>query len=203
MKRLLLSIIIISFLISPSLAVDFPTSRFTENGVTIYARATADTPWNSPFTESVTLSLSVEPNDPDTISVNVTDVLLTLHSRNPTGPGFSLIDAKTRTFTTPLSGSKYINYTGDFTLSSSMTGERCYFGVTVQGVYSNTTIQREFLIASNESFIGPFLILASLATPQVYVGLLIGIFASAVIIMGIVVVKRNRSLSKRRRLLTD
>jgi hypothetical protein len=193
----------ISLLITPITAVDFPTSKHIENELTLYARTSAETPWQSPFTENVTLTLSIEIPDEIIAWINISSVLLSLHAKNPTGSGFALVDAESRSFDTPISGTPYINFTGDFTFESSMTGEECYFAVSVQGTYSNFTYQKQYLVATNESFIGPFLILASLATPQVYVGLLIGIVASVVIVAGMIAVKRNRSISKRRRLLTD
>ena len=190
-------------LIMPVSAYDFPTSQYNSDGVSLYASVSADIPWLSPFSKDVTLTFSVEPDDPDTTLVNISSVLFSLSVKNPTGSGFSLVDADLRSFEPPITGTLYANYTGDFTFSSSMTGEQCYFALTVEGIYSNSTDYIHFQIVSNESFIGPFLILASLATPQVFVGLTVGVIASVVIIAGLIAVKRNRSTSKRRRLLSD
>jgi hypothetical protein len=203
MKRLLVCLIMASLLMMPVSAYDFPTSQINANGISLYASVSADTPWQSPFSKNVTLTFSIEPDDPDTTLVNISSVLFSLSAKNPTGSGFSLVDAHLRSFEPPITGTSYANYTGDFTFSSSMTGEQCYFALTVEGIYSNSTDYIHFQIVSNESFIGPFLILASLATPQVFVGLVIGVAASVVIIAGLIAVKRNRSTSKRRRLLSD
>lgn len=203
MKRLLVCLVLASLLIMPVSAYDFPTSQYNSDGVSLYASVSADIPWLSPFSKDVTLTFSVEPDDPDTTLVNISSVLFSLSVKNPTGSGFSLVDADLRSFEPPITGTLYANYTGDFTFSSSMTGEQCYFALTVEGIYSNSTDYIHFQIVSNESFIGPFLILASLATPQVFVGLTVGVIASVVIIAGLIAVKRNRSTSKRRRLLSD
>ena len=203
MKRVLVFLVILSLVVTPVSAVDFPTSTTTEQGVRLYASVSADTPWQAPFIETVTLKLSIEPEDADTQNVTITNVLISLHAKNPTGSGFSLLDATSRIFTEPLIGNEYLNYTDEFTLDSALTGENCYFGVAVQGAYFNSTHQIQYFIASNESFIGPFLILASLATPIVYVGILFAGIFTLVLFVGIVIVKRSRSISKRRRLMDD
>ena len=203
MKRLLICLLMVSLLVVPVSAYDFPTSRYDSGGIRLYASVATDTPWLSPFTKNVTLSLSIETLYPNTTQANISAILFSLSSSNPLGAGYSLIDSIFRTFDTPITGTSYVNYTGDFKFSSSMTGEKCYFSVLVEGDYSNSTHWIHYQIESNESFIGPLVILASLATPQVFVGLFIGVVASAVIIAGLIAVKRNRSTLKRRRLLSD
>ncbi|MGY5874995.1 MAG: hypothetical protein RTU30_04550 [Candidatus Thorarchaeota archaeon] len=203
MKRLSIVLLAVLVLVTPVNGLDFPTATIIADDIELSVSVSADTPWYSPFTEEAALTLSLTPTDPDAISILITEVTLSVHKRNPTGSGYSLVTVDTEQLSPAVTGGLYLNYADTFFLASSTTGTECYFGISVKGSYSNTTHSIDFQIASNESLVGPFMISASFSTPQVLVGFLVTVFATVVCIVGLIGVRRSRSVTKRRTLLDE
>ncbi|MGY5853818.1 MAG: hypothetical protein RTU92_09650 [Candidatus Thorarchaeota archaeon] len=203
MKRLSVVILALLVLVSPVNGLDYPTATFIEDDIELHASVSADTPWYSPFSEEADLTLSVVPTDPNVDSVIINEVTLSVHKHNPTGSGFSLVTVDTEQLTPAVTGTSYANFTGSFFLASSTTGIDCYFGVSVQGSYTNSTHTIDYQIVSNESLVGPFTISASFSTPQVLVGFAVTVFATVICIVGLLGVRKSRSVTKRRTLLDE
>jgi hypothetical protein len=73
----------------------------------------------------------------------------------------------------------------------------------VEGTYSNSTVEVPFRVFSPENLIGPFVIAAGLASPQLIVGLAIMAAATFGIIAGLYAMKRSERGSSRRKLLEE
>ncbi|UCE09349.1 MAG: hypothetical protein JSW61_10260 [Candidatus Thorarchaeota archaeon] len=204
MLRTAVAILIVSLVLLPTAsATDFPTQSFTSDGVEVSVTISANTPWYSPFTQSVSVSLSVQPQAEGVTEVNVTEFILTVHRKDISGLGFSLISAESTSFTPAEEGESQVDIVSTVVISGGGLGEECYFGISVLGAYSNSSYSNAFTSTSDEDLIGPFAIRGGIGSPQVIVGIMVTVLFSVILIGGVWVARKNVARRKRRSLLDD
>ncbi len=203
MKHVLALCLMLVILIIPVHAVDFTEASFTEDDVQTTVWITANTPWYGPFSEEVNISLQVASLAENITTITVTEIVLTVHRTDPGGSTYTLVSVQIKEFSPALSGTEYAAASASMILDGSRTGTDCYFAVTVEGTYSNSTVEVPFQVSSPENFIGPFVIAAGLASPQLIVGLVIIAAATLCIIAGAYATKCPGRGSSRRKLLEE
>ncbi|MHA1937904.1 MAG: hypothetical protein ACW97O_06800, partial [Candidatus Thorarchaeota archaeon] len=62
MRKAMPLLLLALFLVTPVAALDLEERAFSDDGVIVYARASADVPWEAPFNEDVSVSVSVWPS---------------------------------------------------------------------------------------------------------------------------------------------
>jgi len=190
-------------LIIPVHAVDFTEASFTEDNVQVTVWITANTPWHSPFSEEVNISLQVVPLAENITAIVITEIVLTVQKSDSDGLAYSLVSVQIEEFSPAISGTEYAAASVSMILDGSLTGTDCYFAVLVEGTYSNSTVEVPFQVSSPENFVGPFAIAAGLASPQLIVGLVIIAAATLSIIAGFHAMRRSGRGSSRRKLLEE
>ena len=203
MKRVLALCLMLVLLIIPVHAVDFAEASFTEDDVQVTVRITANTPWYSPFSEEVNISLQVAPLAENITTITITEIVLAVQRSDPNGLTYTLVSAQIKEFSPAMSGTGYAAASASMILDGSLTGTDCYFAVVVEGTYSNSTVEVPFQVSSPENFVGPFAIAAGLASPQLIVGLVIIAAGTLCIIAGFYAMKRSERGSSRRKLLEE
>jgi len=203
MKRVLALCLVLILLIIPVHAVDFGEASFTEDDVQVTVWITANTPWDSPFSEEVNISLQVAPLAENITTITITDVVLTVQRSDPDGLTYALVSVQIEEFSPAMSGTEYAAASASMILDGSLTGTDCYFAVVVEGTYSNSTVEVPFQASSPENLVGPFAIAAGLASPQLIVGLVIIAAATLCIIAGSYATKCPRRGASRRKLLEE
>ncbi len=194
---------LVMVMVVPVRALSFEPATFYDQGIEVTAEVSASVPWTSPFSEDVELTLTVRPNRSDVVQVNITEVTLSVNRRVDNTTSFMLVVASTHGLSEPVTGTSQAQYSSSFHLSGTTAAPMCYFGVSVCGTYSNGTHVFEYEVFSNQSLVGPFEISASLATPQVLVGLGISLAFIVVLVVGLLSLKRSRAGPKRRRRLLE
>ncbi|MCK4279125.1 MAG: hypothetical protein KAW94_00970 [Candidatus Thorarchaeota archaeon] len=203
MKRVLALCFMLVLLIIPVHAVDFTEASFTEDDVQVTIWITADTPWYSPFSEKVNISLQVAPLAENITTITITEIVVTVQRSDPDGLTYALVSAQSEEFSPAMSGTEYAEASASMILDGSLAGTDCYFAVVVEGTYSNSTVEVSFRVFSPENLIGPFVIAAGLASPQLIVGLAIMAAATLSIIAGLYAMKRSERGSSRKKLLEE
>ncbi len=203
MRKLLPIFFVLLILVYPASAFDFEEMSFSDDGVTIYASGSADTPWEAPFTENATVFLSIWTNDDNATWIRITSVLVTVHAAELDGSGYSLITSDIYEFSTLPEGGDHVNTSLMVTLTGSSTGSQSYFAVSVSGNYGNATDSFSFIANSPEDLLGPFSISYSPMSPQFLFGLVVIILFTIVIILGMWGVQKSRSRPRREALLKE
>jgi hypothetical protein len=203
MRKLLPLFFVLLFLVNPVTAVDFEEMSFSDDGVTVYASVSADVPWDAPFSENATVLVSVWPADDNATWTRITSVLVTVHSAELDGSGYSLIASDIFDFQVHPEGGNHVNASLTVSLSASGTGSQSYFAVSVSGRYGNSTNSFLFSATSPENLLGPFSISFSPTSPQFLFGLVLIILFTIVIVLGMIGVSRSRKRPTREALLKD
>jgi len=203
MKRVLALCLMLVLLIRPVHAVDFTEASFIEDDVQVTVWITANTPWQSPFSEEVNISLQVSPLAENITTITVTGIVLTVQRSDPDGLTYALVSVQIEEFSPAISGIEYAAASVSMILDGSITGTDCYFAVVVEGTYSNSTVEVPFQVSSPDNFVGPFAIAAGLASPQLLVGLVIIAAATLCIIAGFYAMRRSGRRFSRRKLLEE
>ncbi|MHA1902347.1 MAG: hypothetical protein ACXADL_02860 [Candidatus Thorarchaeota archaeon] len=203
-RKSLLAILVVFVLITPVSAVSFERTSFIHDGVEVFVEISADVPWSSPFTANeANLTLSVVPQTSNVSHVNISEVSLIVNKYDSSDDTYQLISAESN-FGSPLvTGNAFVNYSTTFEVTGNSAGAESYFALLVVGNYRNGSSVTYFQAVSQEGLIGPFAIRSSLQSPIVYVGILLFVFFTFVIIAGLYGVKKSRSPVRRRRLLDD
>jgi len=195
--------ILIFLVVVPCSAADYGPASFTSDGVTIIAGVTAGTPWESPFAKEVVLTVGVTPQLSGVTQVNVTEVSISINRYDSSSATFILVAARSKAFPSPVTGSDHANFTSSLLLSGTTSGAECYFALAVSGDYTNGTDVIHFLSTSSENLIGPFVISVGAASPLFIVGLaMMGLF-SAVMVLGVLAVKKSQGLAHQKRRLDE
>jgi len=203
MKHVLALCLVVVLLIVPVHAIDFTEASFTEDDVQVTVWITANTPWYGPFSEEVNISLQVASLAENITTITITEIVLTVQRSDPGGSAYTLVSVQIEEFSPAISGTEYAAASASMILDGSLTGTDCYFAVVVKGTYSNSTVEVPFQVSSPENFIGPFVIAAGLASPQLVVGLVIIAAATLCIIAGAYATKCPGRGSSRRKLLEE
>ncbi|MHA2140015.1 MAG: hypothetical protein ACXADC_11150 [Candidatus Thorarchaeota archaeon] len=203
MRKLLPLFIMLLFIVTPAAAIDFQEMSFSDDGVTVYAHASADVPWAAPFTENATVYISVWPIVENVTWTRVESVLITVHSAELDGSGYSLIASDVYDFSTSPEGGDHVNASLTVTLTGSGTGSQSYIAVSVTGRYGNATNSNLFTATSPENLLGPFNISFSPTSPQFLFGLVVIILFTIVIALGMIGVRRSRKRPTREALLKE
>ncbi|MHA2386621.1 MAG: hypothetical protein ACXAEE_10480 [Candidatus Thorarchaeota archaeon] len=202
--RKAISVILVALLIaSPVVALDFEEMSFSDDGVMVYAGASADVPWEAPFSEDVTVWVSVWPSLDNVTWTRITSIIVTVHSAEPDGSDFSLIASDDYDFSTYPEGGNHVNSSVLVTLTSGNIGSHCFFSISVIGQYGNATDTFSFTASSAENLLGPFSISLSPTSPQFLIGLLMIIVFALVLALGIWGVRHIRESPKREALLKE
>ena len=188
---------------TPVAGVSYDRVSFIDGDTEFFVGITANTPWRSPFSDTVNVSVDVVPNIDNVLSVNITRVTLIVHRAEADASGYVLIALEKDDSANIVSTNPYANYTNSFSVSSSATGMDCYFKLVVEGSYGNGTHLFNFQSESPDDLVGPFTISASIETPTVWVGLLVFGVSGLVFIAGMYGVKKSRSRVRRKSLLDD
>lgn len=202
--RKAVSILIVTLLFATSVAaLDFEEMSFSDDGVIVYARASAEVPWSAPFNENVTFSISVWPSSDEIAWTRISSVLVAVHSAEPDGGSFSLIASDVYEFSTLPEGGDHVNTTVTVTLSGGGIGSQSYFAISIVGQYGNATDTISYTASSPENFLGPFTISYSPTSPQFLFGMAITIVFMLVIVLVMWAVSRIRKSPGREALLKD
>lgn len=203
-KRGVLGIfIIVLFVFTQVGAVSYERVSYVNDNVEVFVEITANTPWSSPYSETVNVSIDVVPNIENVLGVNITSMTLIVHRAEPDGSSYILINIEKDDSANIVSPNPYANYTNSFTVSERSTGTECYFKLVVEGRYGNGTHFFDFQSMSPDDLVGPFAISPSITTPTVWVGLLVLGVAGIIFIAGIKGIKKSRSRVRRKSLLDD
>lgn len=204
MKRFsVIAVVLLMFMALHVPATDYEIASFTEDGVHVDVQITADTPWFSPIIGTVDLNLGVVPLAENVIAVNVTQVIVTVHRKDTSGVGYSLVGAESVEISPAAHGTAHANISETLFISVSQSGAECYFAVSLTGLYSNGTHVSMFSIISPEDIVGPFIISDGLFSPKVIVGIAISVVSVIVIVAGVRLARKNQGQRKRKRLLED
>jgi hypothetical protein len=203
MKRAIVVSTLFLLLVVPSAGNAFGPVSYNADGVKVTVQLTADTPWQSPFTEGIEISLGVAPLSDNITQVNITEVIVSVHSYDSGSGSFSLVCAGSRGFPTPVMGVTTANVTTSFLLSGMDTGAKCYFSLAVSGGYKNSTGIFSFQSRSSENFLGPFAISVGITSPLFMVGIvMMGLFAM-VLVLGMIGIRKSRGTAVRGRTLEE
>ncbi|MHA2213964.1 MAG: hypothetical protein ACW992_12455, partial [Candidatus Thorarchaeota archaeon] len=83
MSKTAVVILFLSLLMMPTAsATDFSEQSFSNDGVEVSVTVSAATPWSSPFTETVSVSLNIRPLAEGVTEVNITEFILTVHRKD-------------------------------------------------------------------------------------------------------------------------
>ncbi len=202
MRRFIPVIILLLISAQPVAGITFESASYIQNDVRVTAVVQADVPWASPFRENVNLTVTVTPQYESIINVTISVISITLHIEEP-GEGYLLAASKTHSYVDPILG--VTNATSSLTLeiSGSGTGEGCFFGISVEGSFTNSTGTFSYSTESPENLVGPFVISLSVLSPQFLVGLGFIIFFIVITAIGVKVARRIRTTPERRSLLDD
>jgi hypothetical protein len=203
MRKAVSILLVALFLISSVAALDFEEMSFSNDGVIVYAHASADVPWEAPFTEDVTVWVSVWPTANNITWTRIASVLVTVYSAELDGSGFSLIASDDYDFSTYPEGGSHVNTSVIVTVAGSGIGSQSYFAISVIGQYGNATDSFSYTASSAEDLLGPFSISYSPTSPQFLIGLAMIFVFTLVIVLGMrgVILSRNRP--KREALLKE
>ena len=188
---------------APTSAVVFDSVSFVSSGVQVDVQIEANTPWRSPFTESVNVSIGVTPQISGVVQTNITGVSIILHRLEVDETGYLLITAEEEMDSPLVEGGTSANYTNEFILSGASGGLECYFSILIRGVYSNVTTRQSFQALSQENLIGPFAIATDISSPVAWVGLIVIAVSSIIFAAGVYGVKKSRTHRRRRSLMDD
>jgi hypothetical protein len=201
-KRLIPFFILLLITVQPATAIIFEGASYAQDGVRVTAVVQAEVPWESPFTEAVNLTLTVTPLDENVINVTISTVSFTVHAEEP-GEGYLLLASRTHNYAEPILGVSNATSSIMLEVSGSGTGEACYYGISVEGTFANSTGIFSYSTVSPENLVGPYVISLSVLSPQFLVGLGFIIFFLVITAVGVKVVRRIRKTPERRSLLDD
>lgn len=200
MKRALAVLIMLLVMPAPSAAYQYEPVSYEDGGVSVTVSIQATTSWIAPFTETVNVSVLAVPLAEGVVGVNITALSLIVNSEQADQSGFILIAAAEKTGSPLATGETAANYSTSMSVNSDKNGQTCFFAVLVAGAYSNVTTQEYFQAASPDNLVGPFTISASVASPIVWVGLIVVSIFMVVFVAGMYGVKKSRKRSRRHRL---
>ncbi len=183
-------------------AAAYGPASFADGGIQVDVRILASTPWQSPFTEPVNVSLGIIPQTDGVSEVNVSQVIISVH-RVESDSTFTLVAADATDFENASFTGAFANITVDTSLSGSLSGVECYFAVYVSGTFWNGTDVVNYEAASEEDFIGPFSITPSTQSAQFLVGIALMGLSALIMTAGIWGVKKSRSERRRHRPLLE
>jgi len=199
MKRAIVVSTLFLLLVVPSTGIVFGPVSYYADSVKVTVQLTADTPWQSPFTEGVEISLGIAPLSDNITQVNITEVIVSVHSYDSGSGSFSLVCAGSREFSTPVMGVTTANVTTSFLLLGMGTGADCYFSLAVSGAYKNSTGVFSFQSRSSENLLGPFAISLGITSPLFIVGIVMMALFAVVLVLGLIGIKKSRGAVVRRR----
>jgi hypothetical protein len=203
MRKAMSLVLVVLFLVSPVAAADFGEMSFSDDGVAVYASASADVPWEAPFTEDVIVSISVWPSLDNLTWTRISSIVVSVQSAEADGSGFSLISSDVHEFSTDPVGTNCVNASVTVTLAGNSIGSESYFAVSVIGQYGNATDTFSYAASSPEDLLGPFTIAYSPTSPQFLFGAAMVIVFILVIVLGIWGVSRSRKRPTREALLKE
>ncbi|MHA1909157.1 MAG: hypothetical protein ACW98Y_17815, partial [Candidatus Thorarchaeota archaeon] len=203
MRRIICLLAILLLIPTPTSAVAFDSVSYVSSDVRVDVQMEANTPWSSPFTESVNVTIGVTPLLSGITQTNITSVSLVLHRVEVDDTGYFLISLEEDTGTPLVEGESYANYTNEFSLTGAAGGLECYFSLLVRGVFSNATFQKNFQALGEENLVGPFVISTGISSPVAWVGLIVIAVSSVVFVAGVYGVKASRTRKRRRTLMDD
>lgn len=197
-------LVLVSLLIlTPSVsAVTYGPVSFVDDGIQVDVRILASTPWQSPFTEPVNVTLGIVPQADDVTQVSVSRVIVSVH-RTESDNSFTLIAAHSTDYENESFAGPVANITVDTYLSGSLSGGVCHFAVYVSGTFWNGTGTVNYEAASKENFIGPFSIAPSVSSPQSLVGIALMGLSALILTAGIWGVKKSRAERRKYRPLLE
>ncbi|MHA1772483.1 MAG: hypothetical protein ACTSYL_12710 [Candidatus Thorarchaeota archaeon] len=201
-SKVLLVILLLSVFISPVSAVTYPPATFTESDTSVTLRLSTADLIASPFDIDVHANITVEPVREDIAQINVTSITLMITKDNGDN-NFGLLAADTVTFSHGQVGTKSVNITTDFALSGTGTGTRCFFALSVDGVFTNSTGNYTFRAVSSEDLVGPFNIAPGLSSPITQVGIVVIVISVICIAAGSYGVKKAKAPVPKKRGLLD
>jgi hypothetical protein len=200
MNRALAVLIMLLVMPAPSAAYQYEPVSYVNSGVSITVSIRAKTSWTAPFAEAVNVSVIATPLVDGVVGVNITSVSIIVNSEQADQSSFILIAAAEETGSPLATGDTSANYSTSMQIVGDKNGQTCFFAVLVAGAYSNVTVQEYFQSASPDNLVGPFTILASVASPIVWVGLIVVSIFMVVFVAGMYGVKKSRKRTRRHHL---
>ncbi len=202
MRTSVIALLCVLILISPVVAKQYGPATFTDSGITVEATISGPDMWSAPFDEVVSLSLSVAPALEDVLSVNVTEVTLSIN-RYTASSGYAPIAAETVVLGSPATGTDAVNLTVEVELEGVSNSPDCYFAIAVRGSYFDGNSTVEFLATSPDDLIGPFAVAPGLSSPVSQVGIVVTVIFGVLVVLGAYGVKKAKSPPSRPRGLLD
>lgn len=202
MRQVPVFITLALLLLHPTTAYTFEPVSYTQNGFQIIASVEAEVPWQSPFNQEINISVTVVPQVKNVTEVALTSLLVTVHATEA-DRGYLLITSKEYSPPVPAIGVENVSILTTLSIAGSGIGEVCYFGISVEGAFTNSTGTYGFSTISPENLVGPFAILMSIGSPQFLVGLAFIILFLVVTAAGVSAARRTRARPKRRPLLEE
>ncbi len=198
------AIALMLLLILPSASgVEYETKEFIDDSIRVSVQLAADTPWVAPFSETVSIAVNVSPMSSALQQVNVSRISIVVNRLETDQSGYVLVSAENVQGSPLKTGIESASYQTNITMIGDKFGESCYFALLIAGSYLNGTALHYFEAASPEDLIGPFSISASIATPQVWVGIIVLAGAFAFFACAAYGVKKSRSQKKKTKLLEE
>jgi hypothetical protein len=201
MRKAMPLLLVALFLVTPVAALDLEEKAFSDDGVIVYARASADVPWEAPFNEDVSVSVSVWPSIENVTWTRIASIIVIVHSGDDSG--FSVLASDDYDFSTHPEGGSHVNASASLKLTGASIGSPSYFAISVVGQYGNATDTFSYSASSSEDFLGPFSISYSPTSPQFLIGLVMVIVFALVIVLGMWGVSLSRKPPKRDALLKE
>ena len=184
-------------------ATQFQPVTYSDEGVTVTVSIEADTPWVTPFNETVNLSIGVAPIQENITQVNITRVSLFVHTSEVDSTDLVLAAIRDYEASPITTGASSAEMTHAFRMKGSQSGKESYFSLAVQGAYRNETGAYSFHALSSETLVGPFEIARGIQSVQSIVGIAVAAASTILIAVAIVLFRRSQKPKRRKTLLEE
>ncbi|MBD3408299.1 MAG: hypothetical protein GF411_19405 [Candidatus Lokiarchaeota archaeon] len=205
MKRIILSVIFLTMLLTPVAAVDFGPNKHIDNetGATVRVTISADTPFVTPYTEEIEIDLSIEFNQTDITQLNISEIAVSIQKYQPNLDSYTPIGFGINAYEPEIFSTYFGNITDTIELSESISAVECYFAITLVGSFTNGSDVHSFEIMTSNDFLGPFTISPGSGTAEFIVGAVLILITVIVMVAGAYVVKKSKEPVRKRASIED
>lgn len=184
-------------------ATQFDPVTYSDDGVSVTVSIEADTPWVTPFNETVNVSIGVTPLQENITEVNITRVALFVHTSEVDSTDLVLAAIRDYEASPIAAGSSSAEMSRIFRLTGSQSGKESYFSLAVHGAYRNESGVFSFHAFSSETLVGPFEIGRGIQSIQSIVGIAVAAASTILIAVAIVLFRRSQKPRRKKTLLEE
>ncbi|MGV9170140.1 MAG: hypothetical protein ACOC38_09405 [Promethearchaeia archaeon] len=184
-------------------ATQFEPVTYSDDGVSVSVSIETETPWITPFDETVNVSVQVVPEEENVSQTNITRVSLFVHTSEGDSGDLVLAATSDHEDSPIVSGESSVDVNHTFRMKGSQSGSESYFSLSVQGSYRNESGIYPYHALSSETLVGPFRITRGIYSIQSLVGIAVAAVSTILIAIAIIAFRSSQKPKRKKTLLEE